>query len=123
MNHREFVKSKSYPQLRGEIHVDSSNNTSCAEATYVREIFDGNITKYKTFTGKPLKGDDFANPCGLIAKSIFNDTYELFDKDLQKTVFINETDITTDYERKYMFKRHPDYDSLQWIDVENGRLI
>jgi hypothetical protein len=121
MNHREFVKSRSYPQLRGEVHVDSSNNTICEGGVYVKDVFDDDSSRYKTFTGKPLKGDDFANPCGLAAKSVFNDTFSLFDSDLQRAIDINETDIANDYDKKHMFKRHSDYDNLQWFDVENGK--
>lgn len=32
---------------------------------------------YQTLNGNTLKGDQPANPCGLIAKSFFNDTFEL----------------------------------------------
>jgi hypothetical protein len=51
---------------------DSSGNTKCAGAKYMSEMFDNNTSKYKTYTGLPLNGDDLANPCGLIAKSMFN---------------------------------------------------
>ena len=36
------------------------------------EIFDNQTSKYLTYWNKTLKGDDFANPCGLHAKSFFN---------------------------------------------------
>jgi hypothetical protein len=41
----------------------------------------------------PLDPSSIANPCGLIAKSVFNDTYQIFDaKGVQ--VKVKETDIT-----------------------------
>ena len=36
------------------------------------EMFENDTSRYKTFTGSPLKNDSFANPCGLIAKAFFN---------------------------------------------------
>lgn len=35
-------------------------------------MFDNDESKYQTYWGKPLKGDDYADPCGLVAKSLFN---------------------------------------------------
>jgi len=37
-----------------------------------------------SFSGKALKGDQPAIPCGLVAKSLFNDTFELH-KELKET--------------------------------------
>jgi hypothetical protein len=121
-NHRDFVKSRLYPQLRGDIHVDSSNNSKCEGARFVKEIFDYDETKYKTFKNETLKADDFANPCGLIAKSYFNDTYELYADD-QVRVAVDETMIANNYDRDYVFKRHSDFAKLQWADVENGKIV
>lgn len=119
MNHRDFVKSRSYPQLRGEVNVDL---TKCEGAKYVSEIFDNVTSKYYTWMNVSLKGSDIANPCGLIAKSIFNDTnYKLYTSK-GENIYINETNIANDYDKKYMFKRTADYKNLQWIDVENGKI-
>ena len=38
-------------------------------------------------------------------------------------VKIDETMIANDYDRQYMFKRHPDYEKTQWYDVEDGIFI
>ena len=119
MNHRDFAKSRSYPQLRGEVHVDKNNNSRCEGAKYVKEIFDNDESKYFSYSGKKLKGDDYANPCGLIAKSYFNDTFSLYDYKMS-SIFIDETGIANDYDKTYMFKRHSDSQNLQWINVENG---
>jgi hypothetical protein len=71
LNHRYLVKSKIWAQLRGEVHVDSSNNNRCTGAIYMNEMFDNDTSKYFSYTGKPIAGNAFANPCGLIAKSFF----------------------------------------------------
>ncbi len=73
INHKEFVTSRSYPQLRGEEHIDRHNNSKiCKGGQYIWQIFNNDTSKYKTKSGNPLKANDFANPCGLIAKSFFN---------------------------------------------------
>lgn len=55
----------------------------------------------KNLNGKPLKPEDPAIPCGLIAKSIFNDTFVL-KRDGTK-VAINEKGIawTSDLDHKF----------------------
>lgn len=123
MNHRDFVKSRSFPQLRGDIHVDSSNNSKCEGARYIHEIFDNDTSRYFTYTGHPLKGDDYANPCGLIAKSFFNDSEYTLVNSKNFSIDIDDTDIANEYDRKYMFKRHQDSALKQWMDVENRKNI
>ena len=71
-NHRDYVKSKIWTQLRAEIEVDETNNSICKNAITMAEMFDNDTTKYKSHTGYPMNGADFANPCGLIAKAFFN---------------------------------------------------
>jgi hypothetical protein len=121
MNHRDFVKSRSFPQLRGDIHVDSSNNSKCEGARYIHEIFDNDTSKYFTYMGNPLKGDDYANPCGLIAKSFFNDSEYTLTKSDNCSIKIDDSDIANEYDRKYMFKRHQDSAMKQWMDVEDRK--
>lgn len=123
MNQRDFVKSKSFPQLRGEVHIDSTGNDNCKGAKFVWEMFDNDTTKYKTYTNKPLKGEDYANPCGLIAKSMFNDTNFVLKNSKGSIIKINDTDITNDYDRKYMFKKIKNSTDIQWIDVTNEHFI
>jgi len=71
-NHRDYVKSKIWRQLRAEIEVDETNNTDCRGAITMAEMFENDTTKYKSHTGEPMLGTDWANPCGLIAKAFFN---------------------------------------------------
>lgn len=47
-------------------------NTKCQGSLYMKELFNNDQSRYKSFTGYPLRGEDIANPCGLIAKAFFN---------------------------------------------------
>lgn len=75
-----------------------------------------------------LGPDAAANPCGLVAKSLFNDTYNLTNLDTGASVTINETNIAWDSDVKYKFKHAYDgladnetWQDVQWTDVENGK--
>mmetsp|Transcript_44771 Transcript_44771/g.43356 ORF Transcript_44771/g.43356 Transcript_44771/m.43356 type:complete len:177 (-) Transcript_44771:36-566(-) len=77
-----------------------------------------------------------AYPCGLVAKSFFNDTYVLFSLDsngnrLQPAVTINETDIAWESDVQYKFRNAYEnlpsgvstWQEVQWIDIENEHFI
>jgi hypothetical protein len=72
LNHRYLVKSKIWAQLRGEVNVDSTQNNKCDGAVYMYEMFNNNTSKYFSYTGKPISGESYASPCGLIAKAMFS---------------------------------------------------
>jgi len=61
-NHRRYVKSRNDAQLRGQVVTLKSDLTDCAPFASV---------------GDSASPNDFYLPCGLIARSIFNDTYVL----------------------------------------------
>jgi hypothetical protein len=48
--------------------------------------------------------------------------YELYNPDGVR-VFINETDIANEFDKKYMYKRAVDYNNTQWLDVENEHFM
>ena len=91
-NHRRYVKSRSYQQLMGQdLDYDSikddcnpivQNKDISAELYSVaeREAKAEAIAKGEEYTMTPLSGDAVANPCGLVAKSFFTDTFELCEK-------------------------------------------
>ncbi len=56
----------------------------------------------KNLNNKTFTGDEVAWPCGLVAKSFFNDTYVLKDKNSIK-VTINEKGIAWDSDKDYKF--------------------
>jgi hypothetical protein len=113
MNHRDFVKSRSFPQLRGENIYDYSR---CEGAKYNKDILD---SKFVNPWGVKLNPESYANPCGLIAKSYFNDSEYTLTSSNGKSILIDDRDIANYYDINYMFKRHPEYNTTQWTDVEN----
>lgn len=79
--------------------------SDCDPIVTVDEL--GNFT---TVGGKPLPPGSPANPCGLVAKSFFNDTFQLFsgtaksDAEATLNISINETGIAWDSDKEYKFK-------------------
>ena len=63
------------------------------------------------FGAQNLKEDDVANPCGLIAKNVFNDTFALVDYD-GISIEIEQDDIAWEVDREDYFS-HLDDD---WTD-------
>lgn len=97
-------------------------DTKCKGAKFVSEIFNNDTSKYKTYWGKPLKGSDYANPCGLTAKAFFNDTFSISDK-IGNSLYMNETGIANYYEKSTFYKRLDNHTDAQWMDVENEHFI
>lgn len=72
-NHRRYVKSVSFPQLRGE-------NYTVAQLGDCDPILTNSDLGFKFAADKTtlLNPDGPANPCGLVAKSFFNDSFALY---------------------------------------------
>ena len=92
-NYRLYVKSMSYTQLRGD-QASSTELANCNGARYNKDFIG-------YYTGKTLAPDDTARPCGLIARSVFNDTFIIADYDIEvenivssidRDMFINQND-------------------------------
>lgn len=120
-NHRRYVKSKSNSQLNGATPT-SAELISSGECDPIVTMKDLGINK--SYSGLILNETLVANPCGLIAKSLFNDNYTLFDQ-TGKSIFINEKDIAWQADRELKYSRpkdpsgkDPDYwKTIQWTDV------
>ena len=75
-----------------------------------------------------LVDDEPAYPCGLVAKSLFNDTYTLKPADDNGVasgpkITINDDNIAWESDREYKFKNlEGDLKQKQWTDVENRKL-
>ena len=122
-NHRRYVKSRSNEQLMGN-ELSVSQLSDCDPITTNANLATGKILAYDKTT--ELKGDDPAFPCGLVAKSYFNDTFELWtmvEDQPSENITIADNDIAWDSDVKYKFKNLPgDWESKQWTDIENRKL-
>lgn len=71
-----------------------------------------------------------AMPCGLVAKSVFTDSYVLRNKKTKAVIPINETGIAWESDIQYKFKNMPngtvingtkyDWPDVQWTSMTNG---
>jgi hypothetical protein len=89
---------------------------------YNFQLLGNDTTNLKSFTGGQLLPGGIMNPCGLIARANFTDSFQIRDKD-NSIVKINDTAIASKYDREYMFKRNNDYKNTQWLDVENEHFM
>ena len=114
-DNRKYLKSKSNVQLSGE-----NLNVEYIQRDCDPIVLNKHLDKKFSLNGTPLDPEAPANPCGLIAKSAFNDTYKLFFEG--KPVTINDKGIawSRDIER---YKRHPNYESVQWLDVTDEHFM
>jgi len=119
LNHRLLVESKSWKELRGK---DIDTKDDCKNSYLMNEMFIKNSPYYMNQWKHNFSENDISSPCGLWARSFFNDTYNL--TFLNGTVIkINESNISNEYLKKKFFKRRKDYKTKQWIDVENEHFI
>ena len=119
LNHRHLVESKSWEELRGE-EVYTKNN--CKNSYLMSEMFPRNSPFYTNQWGHNFAENNVSSPCGLWARSFFNDTYNLTFANGTR-ININEYDISNQYLKENFFKRRNDYKNKQWIDVENEHFI
>lgn len=111
-----YVKSISYKQLSGKSNIASDTlSKECKPVKFVSDL------KREVYSvgGFYLSEDKIANPCGLVAKSFFNDTYILHDE-TKTEIPLKTTEITHKIDRERVFKRNPQFHRDQYIDVEDG---
>lgn len=131
-NHRRYVKSKSNSQLAGD-NVDDLVliKDDCDPIVNATDV--GRAT---TVSGIPLTGNMVANPCGLIAKSLFNDTYKLFyenkaDPTKPIQININDTGIAWESDKALKYKlptinkfgKPIDWKDYLWTDITNEHFM
>lgn len=123
-NHRRYVKSRSFNQLKGDyLTVDK-----LADCDPIKKNSDvGRTLAWDKNT--TLKGDDPAIPCGLVAKSFFNDTYVLLDPN-GNPIDINQKNIAWESDKEYKFFNTKQeqlpagitrWDQIQWMDMTDGK--
>lgn len=118
-NHRRYVKSRSNQQLMGN-NIEADLLDDCDP---IRKNLDLGITL--SIDGTKLDPEAAAFPCGLVAKSFFNDTFSLQrDTDGEiTTINIDQSNIAWESDRLYKFKnlQSSDWQKIQWMDVEDRK--
>ena len=116
-NHRRYVKSKSNKQLAGEILSAEEIEADC-EPVYLNKHLDVDVAIDGV---TPLVKDAAANPCGLIAKSMFNDTYTLSASG--KDIFINETGIAWASDITHKYKMPENAEKILWKNITDEHFM
>ena len=123
-NHRRYVKSKSDDQLNGkDITYEAMKDSQDCDPV----ITNKDMEKTISITNKELQEKDVAIPCGLIAKSFFNDNYKKwellskFEDDNHEIINVNESNIAWKADKELKYK-NVNLDK-QWIDMTNEHFI
>lgn len=80
-NHRRYVKSRDNEQLQGVYKDVKALESACDPIVKVGDLWPYqkySLKESKETTPAKMKDDDPAIPCGLVAKSFFDDTFELY---------------------------------------------
>ena len=89
-NSRRYLKSKNIDQLRGK--TDSTEDCEPAETNDQMEL-----NTSVSIDGTPLVGSNKAIPCGLMAKTFFNDTYTFSINN--ESIVVDSSDIAFDKDK------------------------
>mmetsp|Transcript_12983 Transcript_12983/g.13112 ORF Transcript_12983/g.13112 Transcript_12983/m.13112 type:complete len:225 (-) Transcript_12983:41-715(-) len=117
-NHRKFYKSRDIYQLMGDDRSESDVDKYCDPVTTMEDL--------GFYTTLNLTEDDVANPCGLLPKAYFNDTYSLItsnDTDSFIEIEMEDDNIAWDVDTEEKFDENDNAEEVQWIDVENEHFI
>lgn len=118
-NHRRYVKSKSNNQLSGkDLKVDEIK--SDCDPVFLNE----HIYKTKAIDNvSELNPKDPANPCGLIAKSLFNDTYTISSISKPDGIFINDTGIAWQSDIDMKYKMPKEMEKKMWLNTTDEHFM
>ena len=81
-----------------------------------------NKFEIKSYYNRSLEPNSLMNPCGLIADSMFNDTFELNSSN-GGIIKIDFNNITYEMDRKKNFKNDINYKDTQWLNKEDEHFI
>ena len=116
-NHRRYVKSKNDDQLKGIEVKEETLKEDCKNA-----LTNGEMGKEDNWQGEHiLVSTAIAVPCGLIAKSFFNDRFNIVSSD-NINIEIDETNIAWRADVKHKYQNMKDM-SKQWIDMRDEHFI
>ena len=112
-NSRRYVKSKNIKQLQGD---EISDKDDCSPVIYNKDM---DLGDKQSLNNTSLSPNDVAIPCGLMAKTFFNDSYAFSINGTK--LFVNETGIAFGKDRD-LFKKNYNMDK-QWMDLTNEHFI
>lgn len=115
-NHREYMKSRSYKQLMGK-NLTKDEISECKGVISGEELYD-----HTYIDGTAINDTDIANPCGLVARSVFNDTMVMYDSN-GKEVKISTEGIAWKSDKDVLFVHPEDYEHKLWTDNRDERFI
>ena len=112
-NSRRYLKSKNIDQLRG-------NKDDTEDCEPCQKNKDMDLSSLLALDNKTtLNENASAIPCGLMAKTFFNDTFEFSIN--SSSLLVDETNIAFDKDRD-LFKKNLDK-SKQWLDMTNEHFL
>ena len=130
-NHRRYVKSRSFSQLQGN-YLAADKLADCDPIIKNKDL-SPQIFKYAdntTFGAADLELP--ATPCGLVAKSLFNDTYKFRQVGSTNFIPIDSKGIAWQSDIDYKFKNiangtlvnnvAKNWNQIQWTDMTNGKI-
>ena len=127
-NHRRYVKSRDNDQLNGK-YLPVDQLSDCDPIKKVEDLW---LNQKKNLNGVQLADSEPAIPCGLVAKSFFNDTYELWMKgtngEPDKNITIIDSNIAWSSDINYKFSNIKEdlpegktWKDVQWTNMEDGK--
>jgi len=124
-NHRRYVKSRSNEQLLGAALPIGKEQIEEDLADCAPILTNAQAEVTKSVNGKILDPEGAAYPCGLVAKSVFNDTFTLYSKDPSvpgfdpaiDNVTIDDSDIAWESDRTYKFFNIKGATEEEWQSV------
>lgn len=113
-NHRIYSKSRDYNQLAGD-DVSESDLTNCGDYTEINDLY-FDLGEYpQNADARDL--DEVMNPCGLIARSFMNDTFNFT---TLPSLDLEEDDIAWQSDGDNVYSNTDDWKQKQWLNVEEG---
>ena len=117
-NHRRYMKSRSEKQLKGD-DITEKEAEVCEPARTNGEMGKvDSIVRDNNNDPLQLESKDIAYPCGLMAKSFFNDSFTFKWKNNGSVITVNKTNIARKSDKeKYKNNKNK---TKQWIDIEEN---
>lgn len=120
-NHRRYVQSIDFNQLKGQVYVNASAIPNCSPV-----ILNAHTFRTVSIANTTLDPQAAAFPCGLVARSMFNDSFTLYlnTNGTNSTINISNKGIAWPDDINYRYKNLPaNQSNLQWMDVEDERFM